>query len=44
MITSESLEVTETGNAYQSVAAACTKVQAPSYSAGFALNKSVAAR
>ena len=25
----ESLEVTETGNAFQTVAAACTKVQSP---------------
>ena len=26
---SESLEVTETGNAFQTAAAACTKVQSP---------------
>ena len=40
----ESLEVTETGNAFQTVAAACTKVQSQSYSAISVLNKGVAAR
>ena len=28
-VSNDSLEVTETGNAFQSVAAACTKVQPP---------------
>ena len=40
----ESLEVTETGNAFQTVAAACTKSAVPSDSAGSVRNKGVAAR